>query len=169
MAALTQEWGCTAAIVTAELCPRYPSSTTTPMTTASLGEAITDAAAWWQGRLRAAGLDQTAINGIDATNEPVLYRNCRRAVKLKAAIVYMNAMAPTEMVLVEQWQRELDHMVVDLGNNATGFLAEIYARATHGRTKSHVLEIPITNAADQPRDDEGSTFRKGDTDGGTKW
>ena len=84
--ALAQEFGVTAAIVTGEVCPRYPSSTTTPMTTANLGEVITDAAAWWQQRLRRAGLTQTNIDAIDATNEPGLFRRCREVVKKKAAI-----------------------------------------------------------------------------------
>ena len=168
MAALTQEFAVTAAIVTAELCPRYPSSTTTPMTTANLGEVITDAAAWFQGLLRQAGLDQTDINGIDTTNEPVLFRRCREAVKKKSAIVYMQAMAPTETTLVEGWQRDLDRIAGDLLGNPAGFLAELYSRASHGRSRSHVLEIPLTQD-DDVRDDEGPGFKGGGSTGGTDW
>ena len=143
--ALTQEFGVTAAILTGEVCPRYPSSTTTPMTTANLGEVITDAAAWWQQHLRRAGLTQTNINGIDATNEPGLFRRCREAVKKKAAIPYLAAMAPLNQELRVELQADIDHAASDLHNNPAGFLAELYSANSHSRVRSHILSIPTTD------------------------
>lgn len=160
-------FGVTAAIVTAEYLARYTTSTSSPLTTANLGEIITSAAAHINGLLAQAGVTDASV--IDSTGEPILYRRCRDMVCMETAVRAWRSISPGDQGLAEAWKTDLDRMIADLLHNPSGFLAELYSADSHSRVRSHITGIPATDAdedAGGENDDVTPVVRRDDGDMG---
>lgn len=159
-----QDFGVTAAAISANHFPSLTFSTASQPTAVTVLEKIKDAAADLAGRLSIEGLSAATLDDDDENpTYPNAYRWCARYIRLHAAIGTLQASATADPEVLKAWREELREMRRSLDDYGHVALGDAPAPTTSGNgpythIDRHSLETSDSNDVSSVL----PTFRKDD-------